>query len=153
MVETYLKKNINKRKIWGCNGFILCPISFAGYMFLRIPFTLKLQVSMDHESYFMGNLEDRKMKQPYSYYTLRFGADVAAYCWLTWSGKGDRQQLGSQQLQLLLHPPSASLTPGSVHIKDHDKVQWLLLQRTPTASKLEVSRWQKTNNTGSNSPS
>ena len=106
-------------------------------MFLRIPFTLKLQVSMDHESYFMGNLEDRKMKQPYSYYTLRFGAGqgvlaylthVAAYCWLTWSGKGDRQQLGSQQLHLLLHPPSASLIWFSTY-----QVSWQRAVASPAA--------------------
>ena len=51
-----------KRKIWEYNEFVLCQLSFAGNMFLRIPFTLDFQVSVDLESCFMGNLEDRKMK-------------------------------------------------------------------------------------------
>lgn len=41
---------------------LYCQLSFAGYMFLRILFTLDFQVSVDLESCFMGNLEDRKMK-------------------------------------------------------------------------------------------
>lgn len=56
-------------------------------MFLRIPFPLQFWVVMEHKSCSMGNLEDRKVKKPYSYYTqqVRVGKGFCdlSHMWLS----------------------------------------------------------------------
>lgn len=81
-------------------------------MFPRIPFPLQFQVSKEHKSCFMGNLEEmfptlKELEQGEGFCDISICGWVAA----GWR-RGDRQLLGSQQLWLSLFPPSASLTPG-----------------------------------------
>lgn len=73
-----------KRKMCGCDEFVLCRLSFAGFMFLRILFPLQFQVSMGHKNCFVEILEDRKVKQPYSYYPQRAGAGQGVLWHLTY---------------------------------------------------------------------